>query len=222
MTEVMEKIEGVLKRFWEECKSPLKWLLLAAALVLLGFGLCWKLYVSPLRTELAEVRAQLAVYEHDAWPAEKVEVPVEASTNVAAAYVPKEQETYIDPVTHQTVTRTEQTDVEMNVGAPTVTMKYNGKSYEMPGISGETSKFEKGKLQSTVNTNATIDLTGVIDEAAKARAEAQQKHFAVGVYGSTEGVLGSVGYINKGTEVDAITKVTDPGGFWGVGVRRWF
>lgn len=215
---------------WKDKISPVQtwfkehWKLLLLPLLgaVLGWVLCQHFVVVPLRAELEEARMQLAIYEDAAQIKEKITVPVEASTAVQAAYVPKDQETYIDPVTHQIRTRTEKTDVEMKVSAPTVTMKYNGKSYEVPGVAGETSKFEKGKLQSTVSTNATIDLTGVIDEAAKARADAQQKHFAAGVYGSTEGMLGSVGYMNKGNEIDVIAKLSDPGSFWGVGWRRCF
>lgn len=206
--------------FWKN-----HWLavVLVIAAFLLGFFAAYHFWVKPLQTELADAKAEIAWYKdalsEPAGEVGKVEAKTQVQTEIQ--YVPKEVIRYIDS-SGNTVEALEKTDVQMDVGAPTVTMKYNGKEYEMPGISGETSKFEKGKLVGNVSTQTTLDVTDLVNKQAAEKAAAEAKHFAAGAYATNHGVIGSIGYINKNTEIGVITKVTDPTEFWGVGWRRYF
>lgn len=66
-------------------------------------------------------------------------------------YVPK----YVDPQTGQP----EKTDVEFERKQNKVYVKVNGKEYEVPTIVEENTKFEKGKLVVTEQTEMKINIT---------------------------------------------------------------
>jgi len=110
------------------------------------------------------------------------------------------------------------------VGAtrPTVAVKYNGKEYDLPGITGETTKFEHGKIQSEVSTHATLDLTPLIDTAAEQKARAQMKHFSFGAFATSEGAALGLGYENRNYGIDVLMNPVELSKFWGVGFRRRF
>nr|DAV40995.1 MAG TPA: hypothetical protein [Caudoviricetes sp.] len=218
----LQKIWGVLRPLWK--------VLLAALLAgIAGFWLCWHFYVTPMEKALEDAKMEAAWYKSCLSKEQEkaVTVPTEAKTEVSAAYVPKE---YVEKEQiaaaaagdRRIYKELEKTDAELTVQPPTVTMKYNGKEYEMPGITGEKTKFEKGKLKSEVSTKATIDLTAVIEEAAKNKAKEQEKHFSLGIYGTTEGPVLGFGYLNKANGFDALLNPVQPSKFWGLGYRRYF
>ena len=184
------------------------------------FVIAWKeAQIDALQRELALAKEQIAVYESTRMrEGEKpVEVKADAKTSVDVAYVPKEYVTAPDGSRVR-----EQTDAELSVTPPTVAVKYNGKEYDLPGITGETTKFEHGKIQSEVSTHATLDLTPLIDTAAEQKARAQMKHFSFGAFATSEGAALGLGYENRNYGIDVLMNPVEPSKFWGVGFRRRF
>lgn len=180
------------------------------------FALAWKEAENDaLRRELALAKAQIASYESAG--DKSVEVKAEATSSATTAYVPKAY------VTADDGSRTyERTDAEISVAPPTVAVKYNDKEYDLPGIAGETTKFERGKIQSAVTTHATLDLTPLIDTAAEQKARTAAKHFSIGMYGTSAGAALGIGYENRDYGIDLLVHPIEPSKFWGVGVRRRF
>ena len=218
---LLQKVWAILCPLW-------KGLLVALLSGLAGFWLCWHFYAAPMEKEMEDVKAEAAWYKSCLSKEQRmtVTVPTEAKTEASVAYVPKEyvtKEPIAATVSDPPISKElEKTDVEMTVQPPTVTMKYNGKEYEMPGIAGEKTKFERGKLKSEVSTKATIDLTSVIEEVAKSKAKEQEKHFSLGLYGTTAGPVLGIGYENKSNGFDALLNPLNPTKFWGIGYRRGF
>ena len=93
---------------------------------------------------------------------------------------------------------------------------------DLPGIAGETTKFERGKIQSAVTTHATLDLTPLIDTAAEQKARTAAKHFSIGMYGTSASAAVGIGYENRDYGIDLLVHPIEPSKFWGVGVRRRF
>lgn len=98
-------------------------------------------------------------------------VYVTGSTNAGSktevAYVPKESVTVTNSDGSTRIAR-EQTDVELNAAQPNVTLKVNGEQIHMPLLSGESKKFEAGKLVLNQSTAADIKLEiPVIDKTRK-------------------------------------------------------
>lgn len=191
-------------------------ILLIAAL----FVIAWKeAQIDTLQRELALAKEQIAIYEnarvHDG--EKPIEVKADAKSSADVAYVPKEYVTAPDGSRVR-----EQTDAELSVTPPTVAVKYNGKEYDLPGITGETTKFEHGKIQSEVSTHATLDLTPLIDTAAEQKARAQMKHFSFGAFATSEGAALGLGYENRNYGIDVLMNPVEPSQFWGVGFRRRF
>lgn len=169
-------------------------------------------YVSSLHARLDEKQKALK-NEQDKPP--KIQTQVKTLTEIA--YVPKETIIYKD-VAGREVTATEKTDIQLEIRPPTVYMKYNGKGYELPGVSSETSKFEKGKLVGEVSTSAALDVTELINR----EIERNRKHFSLGGYATNKGLAVSAGYTNKNTEFKAIAIVPDVSKFYGAGVELKF
>ena len=191
-------------------------MLLIAAL----FVIAWKeAQIDALKRELALAQEQIAVYESTRMREGEnpVEVKADAKSSADVAYVPKEYVTAPDGSRVR-----EQTDAELSVTPPTVAVKYNGKEYDLPGITGETTKFERGKIQSEVSTHATLDLTPLIDTAAEQKARAQMKHFSFGAFATSEGAALGLGYENRNYGIDVLMNPVEPSKFWGVGFRRRF
>jgi len=146
----------------------------------LGLGLgAWTMhswYVSDLREALASVKEKLNSTEQLLYT-EKQKPPVvktETKTVTQMAYVPKDTIIYRDS-NGQTVAAQEKTDVELNVPAPIVYMKYNNQNFEMQSIAGETSKFEKGKLTGEISSSATIDVTDLVNKEVALQRENDTK-----------------------------------------------
>lgn len=214
-----EGVRGTYERL-RESPTAVSVVLALTLLIVSLFVLAWKEAENDaLRRELALAKEQIAVYESARVREGKkpVEVKTEAKTSAEVAYVPKESIAGDDGGSVL-----ERTDAELNVAPPTVAVKYNGKEYDLPGIAGETTKFEHGKIQSAVTTHATLDLTPLIDTAAEQKARTAAKHFSIGMYGTNTGAAVGIGYENRDYGIDLLVHPIEPSKFWGVGVRRRF
>lgn len=149
-------------------------------------------------------------------------IQTETKTVTQVAYVPKETVVYRDAATGKETAGLEKTDVQLDVKPPSVYMRYNGKDFEMSGINGETSKFEKGKLTGEVSTATTIDVTDMVNKEVNRRMEQNRKHISLGGYVTNEGPALSLGLINKDLEIKAIATVPDYKKFFGAGIEKKF
>ena len=210
-----EEVRSAYERL-RESPTAVSVILALILLIVSLFALAWKEAENDaLRRELALAKAQIAAYESAG--DKPIEVKAEATSSATTAYVPKAY------VAADDGSRTyERTDAEISVAPPTVAVKYNDKEYDLPGIAGETTKFERGKIQSAVTTHATLDLTPLIDTAAEQKARAASKHFSVGMYGTSTGAALGIGYENRDYGIDLLVHPIEPSKFWGVGVRRRF
>lgn len=90
-----------------------------------------------------------------------------AGSKTEVVYVPKESVTVTNSDGSTSVVR-EQTDVELNSTQPAVTLKVNGEQMRMSLLTGESKKFEDGKLVLNQSTEANIKLEiPVIDKTRK-------------------------------------------------------
>ena len=200
------------------------YIIVAALAFLLGAATVWKVFVSPLRTQVDDLKAEVSWYEslmQQPKDGASGSITEEAKTNTVIQYVPKERIVYknTDGTTSEVQ---EKTDVQMDVASPDIYVKYNGTEYQLPGIKGETQKFQDGKVVGEVTTKSTLDVSGIVNKEVEYELRDREKHFSYGVYGTNDGILGTLGYSNKGNEFDVIFKPTDPGGQYGVGwVRRF-
>lgn len=174
-------------------------------------------YVSHLHDRIASSEKALQA-EKDKPP----KIQTETKTVTQVAYVPKETVIYRDAATGQETSGLEKTDVQLDVKPPSVYMRYNGKDFEMSGLTGETSKFEKGKLTGEVSTAVTIDVTDMVNKEVDRRMEANRKHISLGGYITNEGPALSLGLINKDLEFKAIATVPDYKKFYGAGLEKKF
>lgn len=151
-------------------------------------------------------------------------VVTDATTETKIKYVPKETIVYKDPVTGKTVTEKETTDIDLGVKPPSISMKYNGKNYQMAGISGETSKFADGKLVGEVSTSATIDVTDIVNHELARSLKEREKDVSIGGYLTNQGFVGSLGIIQDegNREIKLIAKVPKVKEFYGLGVEVKF
>ncbi|SCM83105.1 hypothetical protein KL86SPO_60068 [uncultured Sporomusa sp.] len=184
---------------------------------LLGAGLgAWAMhswYVSGLREALASTKERLN-YTEQLLYTEKQKPPVvktETKTVTELAYVPKETIIYKDAETGQETASLEKTDIDMQVQAPIVYMKYNGQNVELQGISGETSKFEKGKLIGEISTAATVDVTDLVNkevalqrESDKQIVAAKLNEIAARKYRPQVDLIGGAGTIGAGVRVNRV------------------
>lgn len=79
-----------------------------------------------------------------------VQETVKHTNSTEIVYVPKAEtiEEKLDPATGKTtiIVKKETTDVDVQVDKPTVNVKLNGKPYSFSLLTGETQKFEQGKI----------------------------------------------------------------------------
>lgn len=133
------------------------------------------------------------------------EPELEAKTGTTVAYVPKESPQ--DP------------DAEISAKAPEIKVRYNEKTYELPGVSGEQHKFDKGKLTVETKTETTLDVTGLVSQLA----EAKRPRHAIGIWQTTEGPAASYGYyIAKNKKLSVMAAVPDVKKFAAVGLEITF
>lgn len=192
---------------------------------LLGAFGSYLYFVPSLQNELknAQMRIDHLQKELKAEQQKPPQVQTETVTKTEIQYVPKTSETiiYRDLATGEEITKqeTEKTDIELSVNPPSVHMKYNRKEYELSGIAGENTKFEQGKLVGEVSTIATLDVTELVDREADRRLEEQKKRFSVGLYGTNQGLVGSVGAVNKNIEYRILGKISNIKEFYGAGLE---
>lgn len=173
-----ELAQQVAAKFTTERKRRLVQFL---AVFIIGFCLgAWAMhswYVSDLRADLAAAKERLnnteqLLYEEINKPPK---VKTETKTVTEFAYLPKETIIYKDPVTGKESAGQEQTDINMNVKPPTIFMQYNGKNFQMQGLTGESAKFESGKLIGEISTAATIDVTELVNQQIALQRESDKK-----------------------------------------------
>ncbi|WP_370843697.1 hypothetical protein [Phascolarctobacterium faecium] len=110
-------------------------------------------------------------------PEIKTEVKYKTDTKTEIVYVPK----YI----YQDGS-TEKTDVDVNVGKQELTVKVNGKDFEIKKADDEKYVFDKYKLQLNQTSRADLNITvPVIDKT---------KHWEIGIGASKEGAVGMIGF----------------------------
>ena len=89
-----------------------------------------------------------------------IEIPVEVKGDTVIQYVEKESP--------------QDADVEITIPAPVVSVSYNNQKTELEGVSNETQKFEKGKLQVEQKTETTLDVTPIVDREVNIAVDKQK------------------------------------------------
>lgn len=87
----------------------------------------------------------------------KIESNTEIKTETKIVYVPKETIKYVDQATGKEIIVTEKTDVEANIGKPTINVKINGKENEFKKSDDERFVFDKNKLVLDQISKITIE-----------------------------------------------------------------
>jgi len=124
--------------------------LLALGLVALGWFGCKHFNQNVVtKTEVQTVEKEVPV-----------EVPVFVKGDTEIRYV--EKETPSD------------SDIEITSPPPVISVSYNGEKTELDGVKGETQKFDKGKLQVEQKTEATLDVTPVVEREVNSAVESQK------------------------------------------------
>lgn len=208
----------------EKIKQWLVCLFIIAGAFLFGFYAGYRYYVPELKAALDEAKLQNSAL-HKMLDSEQQKPPriiTETRTKTEIAYVPKETVIYRDSISEKETSAKEKTDVQLDVRPPSVSMKYNGISYEMSGIAGETTKFEQGKLVGEVSTAATVDVTDLVNREVSYRLAEEEKNITVGGYLTNEGFVGSIGLIRGNQEYKVIGKVPKLREFYGAGVEFKF
>lgn len=110
-------------------------------------------------------------------PEIKTEVKYKTDTKTEIVYVPK----YI----YQDGS-TEKTDVDINIGKQELTVKVNGKDFEIQKADDEKYVFDKYKLQLNQTSRADLNITvPVIDKT---------KRWEIGIGTSKDGTVGMIGF----------------------------
>ena len=89
-----------------------------------------------------------------------IEIPLEVKGDTVVQYVEKETP--------------QDADVEITSPAPVVSVSYNSQKTELEGVSGETQKFDRGKLQVEQKTEATLDVTPIVDREVNMAVDKQK------------------------------------------------
>ena len=124
------------------------WYILAAivAVALFGAGWCACKYFDAnivVQTEVKMVEKEIPI-----------EIPVQVKGDTEVRYI--EKETPADA------------DVEINSAAPVIAVAYNGEKSELKGLTEEKQKFDKGKLQVEQRSEATLDVSPIVDREVAA------------------------------------------------------
>lgn len=207
-----------------EIKGGFRRALLLAGIFGIGFFVSYRHFVPPLQSALQEAQSTLQTLQTEL-QAEKSKPPqikTETKTRTEIAYVPKETIIYKDAATGAEKSALEQTDVAIDVAAPTVHLRYNGKDYSLPGVVGETEKFSQGKLVGEFSTLATLDVTGLVESETQRRLAEREKDFALGGYLTNRGFVGSIGLVRGDREYKFIGKVPKIKEFYGMGLEVRF
>lgn len=170
-------------------------------------------YVSDLKELLASTKERLNYTEQLLY--REIQKPpivqTETKTITELAYVPKETIIYKDATTGEVTAVPEKTDINMQVKPPTVYIKYNDQSFELQGISGETSKFEKGKLTGEISTAAVIDVTDLVNKEVALQREndkqvvaAKLNEIAARKYRPQVDFIGGAGVYGGGVRINRV------------------
>lgn len=117
----------------------------------------------------------------------KIEYRDRVQTEIA--YVPKETVIY-KTITGETVTGTEATDVDVNIGKQELAVKVNGKDFAITKADDEQYIFDKNKLQLTQTSRADLQITvPTVDKT---------KRWEIGIGASKDGAVGLVGFPIRG------------------------
>lgn len=144
-----------IKRFVEYITLHSKYLM---ALLLIGLAFWAGFFICKHYDQnVVEVPVEKTIEKRIEVP---VEVPVEVKGDTVIRYV--EKQTPAD------------CDVEITNPAPAITVAYNGEKTELAGVSGETQKFDKGKLQVEQKTEATLDVTPIVDREVTLAVDKQK------------------------------------------------
>lgn len=107
------------------------------------------------------------------------EIKTETKTETQIVYVPKQTVVYVDSNTGKEITAQEKTDIQANIGKPSVNVKINGNDAEIKKSDDERFVFDKNKL--ILNQASTINIATKIDPVVINKT----KHWGIGVgYGS--------------------------------------
>ena len=197
---------------------------IAAIILCFCLLLTYLFIILPLKNELSEAKKELQSSEM-ALKKEKDKPPkvkTEVITKTEFAYIPKETVIYKDAQTGKTIQSLENTDIEIRTDAPNIFMKYNDAKFLLPGITDEKNKFEKGKFVGQISTNATIDVTNIVEKELTLRMKKNEKHISLGTYLTNKGLVTSIGAINKNFEIKAMASIPDPKKFYGGGLEWKF
>lgn len=213
-------------------------LILAVCIFCCGIYAAYQRYIPPLKAEIetykaqiAEQEIQIALYKSQTESAEQAlekekakpqKIVTETKTKTEIAYVPKETIIYKDSVTGETITGKEPIDADLMVHAPRIGVRYNGKVFDLAGISGENAKFEGGKIVGESWTTATLDVTKLVDREVMYRLSEQEKDFSVGGYLTNKGFVGSLGLVCGSREYKILAKVPKFREFYGAGMEVKF
>lgn len=187
--------------------------------------------IEEYKAEIEAYEVQVALYKGQAEAAEQAlekekakppKIVTQTKTQTEIAYVPKETIIYKDAVTGEIVEGKELVDADLTVNAPRISMKYNGKVFDLAGISNESAKFENGKLVGESWTTATLDVTKLVDREVSYRLSEQEKDFSVGGYLTNRGFVGSLGLVCGSREYKILAKVPKLKEFYGAGVEVKF
>ena len=89
-----------------------------------------------------------------------IEVPVEVKGDTEIRYIEKESPA--------------DADVQISNPAPVVSVSYNGEKTELAGVSSESQKFDKGKLVVEQKSEATLDVTPIVDREVNMAVDKQK------------------------------------------------
>lgn len=144
-------------------------IIVAVICVVIGYCIHWALHTCP-EPEKSE-------------PTVGTETTTETKTEIV--YVPKETIIYKN-ADGQTVEKTEDTDVEINIAKPDLKVKVNGQPFTIEKTDEEKYLFEKNKLQFNQSSSAAMEITvPTIDNTHR---------WEIGVGISDDGPVGLVGF----------------------------
>ncbi|MDD4599606.1 hypothetical protein SDC9_04124 [bioreactor metagenome] len=86
----------------------------------------------------------------------------------------------------------ENTDVQIKSDPAKIIVNVNGKETQLDTLTGETQKFEKGKLVISENTTAKLDVSDMVNELSKAR----EKRNMIGGIATNHGPAAVIGRDN--------------------------
>lgn len=91
----------------------------------------------------------------------EVKVPVSSDTKTQVQYVEKQS--------------SDDADVEIHSDVSKVVVDYNGQQTALDTVSGETQKFDKGKLQVEQQSKVTLDVTPIVTREVQTAVESNTK-----------------------------------------------